>query len=229
MVKYGLFAGVLFTNVVAAFHVAFPQHIARPTRPLTATMNQQSDYPHQDFERAIECASTTGLCDDGELNKLADKLEACEGCFFFTDKEGCKQEKVDRQDVVDILRMDAALQLRQVYLENANLFKERVENARNTSEHSSIIEGMDRAIECASKPGLCKDDELNKLANALESYEGCLIDEDCEQEMIDMQDVVDILRMDAALQLRQVYLQNVNSFKEAVEDAQENVEDAEAL
>lgn len=227
MMKYMLPAVLLVViNAVAAFHVAvYPRH--RLTTPATgATPTSLHFMFPKEFERAVECASNAGLCKVDELNRLADELEAFQGCFF-EDAEDCEQEEVDRQDVADILRMDAALQLRQVYLNNVNLFKERVDEARDTieDERDEVLQTMERAIECASEAGLCKDEELNSLADDLEAFKGCLIEDDCEQEQVDRQDVVDILRMDSALQLRQVYLKNVNLFKEAVEAAQTMGED----
>ena len=197
-------------------------------------------YPHQkEFERAIECACEPGLCKDDELYQLAQLLESYDKDDDETkyedqeEDEDRKQERVDRQDVADILRADAALQLRLVYLNEVNIFKERVEeiikkkNKNNNNDDDDRDKGssmtwhtMIRAVECASQRGLCKDSrELNRLADALEAYKGCLVEEDCDQEQIDRQDVVDILRMQSSLQLRQVYLKDVNIFKERVDQA----------
>lgn len=210
----------ILINVATAFFVGVPQRIAPCLTTVgtrsTSSLHLAAIYPKEDFERAIECASETGFCKVEELNRLAGVLEAFQGCLV---DEDCEQEQIDRQDVADILRQDVALQLRQVYLENVNLFKERVEEAREKEGLGEVMQTMVRAIECASKPGLCNDDELNRLADQLEAYKGCLVEEDGEQEMIDRQDVVDILRMASALQLRQVYLKNVNLFKERVEEA----------
>ena len=225
--RYGLLLAALTNSFAAAFH-----HVA--ILPLQQRQQQQrsiaiphlsplfstAQYPRKVFERAIECASETCLCKDDELVRLADQLESYAGCIV--DDDECDQEKVDRQDVVDILRADAALQLRLVYLNNVNIFKERVDELKNQNQDDSppALKTRIRSVECASTPGLCKDsDELNRLADELEAYKGCLVEEDGDQEKVDRQDVVDILRMQSSLLLRQVYLQNVNLFKERVEEA----------
>lgn len=188
------------------------------TTTTTTTSQLFMSYPKQEFERAIACACEPGLCKDDELYNLANLLEAYDHCLVPDDD--CEQEKVDRQDVVDILRADAALQLRLVYLKDVNIFKERVEELKNKEDKPAAVETMIRAVECASTPGLSKDSsELNQLADALEKFKGCLDEDDGDQERVDRQDVVDILRMQSSLQLRQVYLQNVNIFKERVEEA----------
>jgi len=222
--QYVSLAFLLVSNsVVLAFHaIIIPQRMAGSIvmavgQPIALHLSSMMMmmYPKQEFERAIECASESGLCKDDELNKLANILESFDGCLV---QDDCEQEQIDRKDVAEILRADAALQLRQVYLENVNLFKERVDEAKNKEGLGPVMETMVRAIVCASQLGLCKDDELNRLADELEAYKGCLVEEDGEQEMIDRQDVVDILRMQSALQLRQVYLENANLFKERVEE-----------
>lgn len=87
-------------------------------------------------------------------------------------------------------------------------------------------EKLDRAIECALEPGKCSDRENGELADSLEAFKGCLNEqEDCEQEQIDRQDVTDILRMDAELTLRRVYLNSVNLFKERVEESVRSISD----
>jgi len=146
------------------------------------------------------------------------------------DDEDCDQERVDRLDVADILRADAALQLRLVYLKNANTFKERVDDLKDKKKDDdgddddgtgpSALKTMIRAVECATNPGLCRDsDELDRLAETLEAYRGCLVEEDCDQEMVDRQDVADILKMQRSILLRQVYLRNANLFKERVDES----------
>ena len=214
MMRYVVLATLFaFINVVAAFHVVVPQRTACPRPTAAATLMM---YPKKEFERAIECASECGLCKDDELTRLADILEAFDGCL---NQKDCEQELIDRKDVAEILRAMAALQLRMVYLENVNLFKERIEELKDEEGLGHVMETMVRAVECASKPGLCKDYELDRLADELEAYKGSLLEQDGEQEMIDRQDVADILRMQSALQLRQVYLENANLFKERVDEA----------
>jgi len=99
------------------------------TRKMSQT---NTDYPHKNFHRAVDCASEPGLCDVDELLELADKLEEYDGCFFEddSDKAACMKEKDDRLDVADLLRLEAELLLREDYLENANLFKADVDKAR---------------------------------------------------------------------------------------------------
>lgn len=228
---FGLFTVLMGRTATAFCGLENSGATARP-HPSTIRLWQSSspatEQYYSDFERAVECACATGLCAEAEVTRLANVLEGCEGCYFYTtDADDCQQEMVDRQDVADILRLQANLYNRQVYLENANVFCERIFELRKNmadNESNEILQRMDRAVTCATQPGTADSvKELQTLADDLESYTGCLIDDDdCEQEKIDRQDVADILRMEANLQLRQVYLQNANSFKEAVEEAQTN-------
>eukprot|EP00977_Amphora_coffeiformis_P030244 scaffold45609_cov214-Amphora_coffeaeformis.AAC.1 len=219
---------------------AMPRHGRSTTTTQLAMAEEESSSSHyydpnqDDLQRSIECATTTGLCPDDELIRLAELLESYDECLGSSSDadDDCEQERVDRQDVADILRADAALQLRLVYLNNANAFKERVEELVAQSDgnnNNPVLETMARAVACASKPGLSTDSaELDRLAEALESYEGeslisrmqqreVVNEQDDEQEIVDRQDVADILRMQSSLVLRQVYLQNVNLFKERVD------------
>lgn len=81
------------------------------------------------FDRAVFCADEPSLCDVDEMFLLADELEKYQGCFF-EGGDDCEKEKMDRLDVAGLLRLEAEVQLRHDYLENANLFKEDVQNAK---------------------------------------------------------------------------------------------------
>lgn len=146
--KYFLPTVLLFFSIndsVTAFHVFVP-HAAVAARRMMAVRSTTTAlnlmYP-KEFTRAVECASNAGLCKHDELNKLADELEAYQGCFFEENEIDCEKEIMDRHDVVEILRMDAELQLRQDYLKNANLFKADVEEAHNIEDRDELIETME--------------------------------------------------------------------------------------
>ena len=100
-------------------------------------------YP-QEFDRAVECSKTFGECDVEELEKLADDLLDFQGCYFEDSHNDwlCDKEQDDRKDVADVLRLQAELQLRMDYLENANLFKGDVDDAHLAKERDDLIRDM---------------------------------------------------------------------------------------
>jgi len=76
----------------------------------------------QKLNWAIEqCALGPGKCSDRENEELADSLESFNVCL--NKQKDCEQEQIDRQDVADILRMEAE------HLNSINLFKERLEES----------------------------------------------------------------------------------------------------
>ena len=83
---------------------------------------------------------------------------------------------------------------------------------------------FERAVQCSGQFGLCDIDELQKLADQLEQYQGCFFEDKhdnwlCEKEEADRSDVAEVLRLQAELRLRMDYLQKANLFKEDVEES----------
>ena len=153
---YKLVVGSLFLPVgIHAFSVP-PKGIATKTttnaakgcqpRETIVMMGSVKNYPHQEFHRAIDCATEPGLCEVEELMKLADDLERHgEECFFEKEEDtaACEKEKDDRLDVASLLRLEAEVLLREDYLDNANLFKENVDQARLKESWSEHQEELD--------------------------------------------------------------------------------------
>ena len=123
---------------------AFRASIAPPaTWPPIATTTKLLAFP-ESFERAVKCSENIGLCDVDELMDLADELDSYQGSFFEEEDNLRSKEIQDREDLADFLRKEAALKLRQDYLENGNLFKEDVEQAAMTRERDEYLELMDK-------------------------------------------------------------------------------------
>ena len=97
--------------------------VTNPTTKVRLSSSRLFAYPEK-FARAIQCAENHGLCDVDELLQLADELEA------YQQSGSDQKEEMDRLDVVEILRLQSKLQLRQEYLRDGNLFKEVVENQK---------------------------------------------------------------------------------------------------
>ena len=95
------------------------------------------------FGRAVQCSEQYGLCNVDELLALAEELESYHGSFFEDDVDLREKEIKDRNDVADILRLEAELELRHDYLRNANLFKADVEEAVAQNERDEYLELMD--------------------------------------------------------------------------------------
>lgn len=156
MYEVVLAVGLLLVSGTGAFSVT-PMSISKTrtvsevrqlTRNLVLTMMSSTSkpYPHQEFHRAIECASEPGLCDVDELMCLADDLENHgEKCFFADEKDAmaCEKEKKDRLDVSSLLRLDAEVLLREYCLDNANVFRDNVEEARLRESWNDHQEGLD--------------------------------------------------------------------------------------
>mmetsp|Transcript_2210 Transcript_2210/g.2664 ORF Transcript_2210/g.2664 Transcript_2210/m.2664 type:complete len:143 (-) Transcript_2210:818-1246(-) len=82
-------------------------------------------------------------------------------------------------------------------------------------------ESFIRAIKCAGNTGMCDVDELIKLADELEDFQGCFFEENqeeelCNKEIQDRKDVADTLRLQAELHLKQDYLKEANLFADSV-------------
>lgn len=105
----------------------------------------QTNYPHQDFNRAVMCAQDPAGCDIDEMLLLADELEKYDQCFFESemDEKACDKEKMDRMDVAELLRMESEVLLRGDYLVNANLFVEDVEQAQLKEKWDNDCQRMD--------------------------------------------------------------------------------------
>lgn len=92
-------------------------------------------------------------------------------------------------------------------------------------------EGFERAVTCAKHDGLCDVDELLKLADELESYSDSFffefqeqqsLENDCEKEVLDRLDVVDLLRAEAETTMRRDTLEFENLFTANVENHKQN-------
>jgi len=81
---------------------------------------------------------------------------------------------------------------------------------------------FERAVKCAENFGLCDAEELEKLADELESYQGSFFEEEegkREKEVMGRRDIVEILKMEKELMLRKKDLKEANLFKKDVEEA----------
>mmetsp|Transcript_38455 Transcript_38455/g.78446 ORF Transcript_38455/g.78446 Transcript_38455/m.78446 type:complete len:140 (-) Transcript_38455:220-639(-) len=76
-------------------------------------------------------------------------------------------------------------------------------------------EHFERAVECAGKYGFCDLDELEKLGDELEKFNGCFFEQDeetCDKEVLDRLELSDMLLLQRELRLKQQYFENGNSF-----------------
>jgi len=133
MMKYSFY---VFLGVTAAFQV---HPLAKSAGRLSSTSLRF--YP-EEFERAVECAGTFGVCSVDELLKLADELDEYQGCFFEKSEANRDKESIDRSDVADVLRLQSELLLRQQYLKNANIFNDDVQKNRLQKEREKLLELM---------------------------------------------------------------------------------------
>ena len=113
----------------------------------------------------------------------------------------------------------------------------------NEGNHLSIPPEFHRAIECAKdhEQGMCDVEELLRLADELEQYDGCMIDwkvdmtnnssveADCEKEMMDRLDIADLLRTEGELLERRSTMEFSNLFKEEVEEDERNKKNKEII
>jgi len=119
---------------------AFRASLVPAARP--AFLTKVRAFPER-FERAVQCGSNFELCNVDELNDLVNELESYQGSFFESDEELRAKEIQDREDLADVLRLEAELKHRQEYLKNANLFKEDVEEAVMLKHRDEYLELMD--------------------------------------------------------------------------------------
>lgn len=97
---------------------------------------------------------------------------------------------------------------------------------------SSKIETFGRAIECAENFGYCDLEEMERLADELDSYKGNFFEHGqdrqiLEKEVEDRKDVAEILRLQQELRLRMDYLEKANLF--AMDMHQEIKEEGDAI
>ena len=108
----------------------------------------------------------------------------------------------------------------------------------NNNQNWSIPPEFHRAIDCAKdhEQNQCDVDELLRLADELEKYDGCMIDwkvdmssnnknvkdGDCEKEMMDRLDIADLLRTESEMLERRSTMEFSNLFKEEVEEDERN-------
>lgn len=95
------------------------------------------------FDRAVECSSGFDRCSVDELLKLADELERYKGAFFEESPTLQIKEVKDREDLADVLRLEAELQLRQDYLQKANIFCDNVKSSIESNKKKDYMELMD--------------------------------------------------------------------------------------
>lgn len=106
-----------------------------------------------DLVEAVDCASHFGKCDVRKLHELADKVDFAardDECTFeiaMVNADLCDKEIQDRQDVANLLRLQAELRLGMEYLEKANLFAANVQD-----EHD--IRDRDMEMEILSNDGI---------------------------------------------------------------------------
>ncbi|CAB9524878.1 expressed unknown protein [Seminavis robusta] len=128
---FWLFFGISAAAFSPKSHV--PLNLLKTTTSLKQQKRQEAShhYPHKDFHRAIELAEDPDVVDIDEMLRLADELEKYDECFFENgDEAACEKEKMDREDLAGLLRLQTEVLLREDYLEKANLFKHDVEQAR---------------------------------------------------------------------------------------------------
>jgi hypothetical protein len=123
---------VFLVTAASAFHVA--------NNPVIRSTALRASRRSDTFERAVKCSENYGLCDVDELLELADQLDSYKGSFFEYEPFAQEKEIKDREDVADILRLEAELALRQDYLHNANLFKEDVEKAKKMESRDELLD-----------------------------------------------------------------------------------------
>jgi hypothetical protein len=121
----------LLLSSASAFYVSAP--------PVSVLKTALHYYP-KTFERAIECGENFGRCDVDELLKLADELESYDEVYFEESLQDGDVELRDRQELVDVLRMEAELKQRQDHLKGSNLFVHDVEEAHDMKERDEYVE-----------------------------------------------------------------------------------------
>jgi hypothetical protein len=132
--------GILFFAIVVHTSDAFlpAWQYKRPVTSKTVI----GTYP-ECFDRAVECSSDVDRCSVDELLKLADELESYKGAFFEDSPTLQIKEVKDREDLADVLRLEAELQLRQDYLRKANIFCDNVKKSIDSIEKKDYMELMD--------------------------------------------------------------------------------------
>lgn len=99
--------------------------------------------------------------------------------------------------------------------------------------YQSKIETFEKAVECAENFGYCDLEELEQLAEELESFNGNFFEHDenhpqlMTKEIEDRKDVAEILRLQEELRLRMDYLDKANLFAKDMHD--EVMEEGEVI
>lgn len=95
---------------------------------------------------------------------------------------------------------------------------------RRSNLYESKMETFEKAVECAENFGHCDLEELEQLADELDSFNGNFFEHDAdhpqlmEKEIEDRKDVAEILRLQEVLRLRMDYLDKANLFAKDIHD-----------
>eukprot|EP01083_Nonionella_stella_P029512 81220_1 len=119
----------------SAFSTAIQAKIATRT-PTTTTLY----YHPASFERAVDCATTFGMCDIEELVELSEELDKLQGCFYESGEEDCSKEIDDRKDLADALLLQGELRERTHYIKEGNLFAYDVKADGNMHDRDEFFE-----------------------------------------------------------------------------------------
>ena len=110
---------------------------------------QRGDRVTLALEQAVHAVTKFGTLPPDDLLKLADKVEngASECLFEGASADLCDKEIQDRQDVAEVLRMQAELKLRMEAIEGSSLFAADVLEEAN-------IRARDLEMELLSEDGI---------------------------------------------------------------------------
>mmetsp|Transcript_10838 Transcript_10838/g.13043 ORF Transcript_10838/g.13043 Transcript_10838/m.13043 type:complete len:135 (-) Transcript_10838:169-573(-) len=101
---------------------AFSSMLSLPFGLATSSTTALSSYTEK-FERSVECAEKYGYCDVEELQALADDLEEFQGNYFEHEDIAFEEREIeDRQELANVLKLQAELQSKTHHLKQANLF-----------------------------------------------------------------------------------------------------------
>lgn len=100
----------------------------------------------------------------------------------------------------------------------------RIATERTSNLYESKMETFEKAVECAENFGYCDLEELEQLADELDSFNGNFFEHDAnhpqlmKKEIEDRKDVAEILRLQEELRLRMDYLDKANLFAKDIHD-----------
>ena len=102
-------------------------------------------------------------------------------------------------------------------------------HSRSIGKHNDM-KTFEQAVECASKFDLCDIEEMERLAEELEEFQGNFFEKKSdaflrEKEISDRQDVAEILKKQGELRLRMEYLRDANLFAKDVHDVEDSYPD----